>query len=291
MQGSETNKDDLPFRHYTLKHRLIARVSSTLFDGFTYTVQHGLLKGMKRKGGLGWMPEAMSGSAETLEHTFWRSLDLKDLVVYDIGAFQGLLTMFFARQARQVVAFEPSQRNRTRLQQNLKLNHFTNVTVRDVGVGSKSGNIELVSWDLMPGGSSGDANVTQTLRKSNVATRAESVRIVTLDDEIRISGLPKPDFIKVDIEGMEIDALRGGVQTIREHRPALFLEMHGETMNLKRSKAREIIAYLLLLGYATIVHVETGTLVNDTNSAVAAEGHVYAYQIRDLRQSRSDSKA
>ncbi|HEY3938719.1 MAG TPA: FkbM family methyltransferase [Bryobacteraceae bacterium] len=285
-QGSETNKDDLPFRHYTLKHRVIARISSTLFDGFKYTVHHGLLKGMKRKGGLGWMPEALSGSAETAEHTFWRSLDLKDLAIYDVGAFQGLLTMFFARQARQVVCFEPSRRNRERLQQNVTLNRLTNVIVRDVGLGSKPGTLELVSWDLMPGGSSGDSNVAQSLKESNVATRSEAVRISTIDDEIRESKLPKPDFIKVDIEGMEIDALRGGAQTIREHRPALFLEMHGETMNLKRAKAAEIVAYLLSLGYATIVHVETGTLVNDTNAAVAAEGHLYAYQGRDLRQSR-----
>ena len=107
--------DDLQFRHYTLKHRLIAFISATLFDHVTYTVQHGFLKGMKRKGGLGWLPAFVSGSAETLEHHFWRSLDLKRLVVYDIGAFHGLLTLFFASQARQVIAFEPSERNRKRL--------------------------------------------------------------------------------------------------------------------------------------------------------------------------------
>ena len=43
--------EDLPFQHYTLKHRLIAWISMHLFDTSTYTVRHGLLKGMKRKGG------------------------------------------------------------------------------------------------------------------------------------------------------------------------------------------------------------------------------------------------
>src|ERR1700682_3231234 len=153
--------DDLQFRHYSLKHRLIAFISSTLFDHFTYTVQHGLLKGMKRKGGLGWIPGSVAGSVETLEHHFWGSLDLTRLVVYDIGAFHGLVSMFFASHAGQVVAFEPSQRNRRRLQENICLNGFTNVTVRDVGIGSHSDNVELVSWALMPGGSTGDASVAQ----------------------------------------------------------------------------------------------------------------------------------
>jgi FkbM family methyltransferase len=276
--------DDLQFRHYTLKHRVIAFISSTLFDHFTYTVQHGFLKGMKRKGGLGWLPASVAGSAETLEHHFWRSLDLMRLVVYDIGAFHGLLTLFFASQARQVIAFEPSERNRKRLQENVDLNGFSNVTVRDVGVGSHRDDIELVSWARMPGGSTGDATIAEALRKSNVAIRSEAVRITTLDQDIQDSGLPKPDFIKIDIEGMEIEALRGAAGTLRAYRPALFLEMHGETMNLKRRKADEIIDFLMAAGYTRIEHIETGTLVNRENSHLAAQGHLYTYQTADLRQ-------
>jgi FkbM family methyltransferase len=278
--------DDLHFRHYTLKHRLIAFVSATFFDRFTYTVQHGFLKGMKRKGGLGWMPASIAGSVETLEHKFWRSLDLTGLVVYDIGAFHGLLTIFFASQARQVVAFEPSRRNRKRLQENVCLNVFTNVTVRDVGIGSHPDNVELVSWARMPGGSTGDAVMAQTLRKSNVPIYSEAVRITTLDQDVVESRLPPPDFIKIDIEGMELEALRGAAQTLREYRPALFLEMHGETLNLKRKNAGDIINYLMAAGYMRIEHIETGTLVNHENSDIAAQGHLYTYQTMNVRPSR-----
>jgi len=49
--------DDQPFRHYTTKHRMVAWISQKLFGNITYTVRHGLIKGMKRKGGLGWLPE------------------------------------------------------------------------------------------------------------------------------------------------------------------------------------------------------------------------------------------
>ena len=43
---------------------------------------------------------------------FWKTLDLRGKVAYDIGAFHGLLAMHLARQARTVVAWEPTSHNR-----------------------------------------------------------------------------------------------------------------------------------------------------------------------------------
>jgi hypothetical protein len=59
-------------------------------------VRHGLLKNMKRKGGLGWVPAVFSPGIVTAELEFWSHLYLNGLTVYDVGAFQGLLTLFFA---------------------------------------------------------------------------------------------------------------------------------------------------------------------------------------------------
>jgi len=50
-------------------------------------------KGMKRKGGIAWLPEFLVGASETPEQVFWSKVNLRDLVIYDIGAFQGLLTL------------------------------------------------------------------------------------------------------------------------------------------------------------------------------------------------------
>jgi hypothetical protein len=51
---------------------------------------------MKRKGGLGWIPAAFARGIVTAEQQFWYGLDLNGMAVYDVGAFQGLLTLFFA---------------------------------------------------------------------------------------------------------------------------------------------------------------------------------------------------
>jgi len=270
--------DDLPFRHYTAKHRVVAWVSQNLFDGVTYTVRHGLIKGMKRKGGLSWVPEFIAGSAKTPEQTFWMNLDLKGLTIYDIGAFHGLLTLFFARQGRQIISYEPNTRNHERLTDNLRLNRIKNVQVRKVGVGSETRVATMFVSLVMPGGASVERNTVDGLLNSKRHVISESISIVMLDNDIREMSLPAPDFIKIDIEGGELPALMGARNTLLTYKPRLFLEMHGETMNLKRKNVAAIVAYLDELGYRDILHVESGSKIGVENSAVAAEGHLYCQQ-------------
>lgn len=269
------SNDDLPFHHYSRKHRLIAWVSRTLFDQAVYTVRHGMISGMRRKGGLGWVPDSLWHQAESREERFWRSLNLTRLTVYDIGAFEGLLTLFFARSAARVISYEPNRRNRQRLLENLQLNRIGNVTVRDVGLGSSPGKAELVYMPLMPGGASIDGLTVRQLRNSGTPIQEEKIEIATLDQDIADHNLPPPDFIKIDIEGLEIEALRGARETLRSHQPALFLEMHGETMAEKRRKVTEIVRFLWDAGYRFLHHVESGASITPENTATAVEGHIF----------------
>jgi FkbM family methyltransferase len=270
-----TTADDQPFRHYTTRHLITAWVSQRLFDNLTYTVRHGLLKDMKRRGGLGWLPESVARKSESSEQAFWRNLNLKGMVVYDVGAFEGLLTLYFARQARTVVSYEPNTRNHSRLVENLRLNGTQNVLVRKVGVASEAHMATMVTDPLMAGGASVETNTVKALRSSNQPVVSENIAMVRLDDDIGDQRLPAPDFIKIDIEGEELAALKGARATIVAHRPQLFLEMHGETMNLKRKKVKEIVAYLDELGYRNIQHLETGSAIGRDNAETAVEGHLY----------------
>lgn len=270
----DTN-EDLPFQHYSLKHRMIAWVSSHLFDHVTYTVRHGLLQGMKRRGGLGWLPSSFTSSVVTPEERFWHDLDLRGKTVYDIGAFHGLLTLFFAVRAKSVVSFEPNSRNRTRLLENLRINKIQNVQVRDRGIGSQRENRQMASVTLTPGGASIDEKAIESFAKSGVETVTEQVSIVTLDEEIPEQNLPRPDFIKIDTEGWELEALRGARNTLATYHTALFLEMHGSTMREKKRKVSEIVNFLWDTGYRDILHVESGASIYPENSALAAEGHLY----------------
>jgi hypothetical protein len=102
------------------------------------------------------------------------------------------------------------------------------------------------------------------------------VPVVTIDDELASAALPPPDLVKIDIEGMELPALEGMVQTIDRHHPDLYLEMHGATMAHKEANVRAIVAFLVAHGYRRILHVESGTAIDAANAHLAREGHLFA---------------
>jgi FkbM family methyltransferase len=244
------------------KHKVVSWVSKSLFDNLTYTVRNGLNKGLRRRGGLGWIPFEL---ASTEEHQFWKELDLQGKVVYDIGAFHGLLTLFFARKAKQVVAWEPNPHNRQRLNENLRLNAFSNVIVRPYGLSSEAKQAQMSFNPRLPGTASFDRQMAGN------GVEEEPIELRMLDQE---QNLPKPDLIKVDVEGFELEVLKGASQTLQQ-RPNLFLEMHGATPEDKRRRVAAIVDHLWGLGYRNISHVESRTQITSDNAAVAAQGHLY----------------
>jgi FkbM family methyltransferase len=261
--------------HYTLRHRLVAAVSNRL-DSYTYTQRHGLIRGLKRKGGLGFLPALLADrGGETAEHRFLRSLDLGGRVVYEIGAFQGLLTLFFSGRAREVIAYEPNPASYRRVLENLRLNARHNVRVRHLAVGEREGTLTLLCDALMPGGTSGDPAVAEQMRGSSSSVRAIDVPVVTLDRDIAAHALPEPDFVKIDIEGMELPALRGMRETLARARPELYLEMHGATREHKDRNVRAIVEFLRQQEYEDILHVESGERVTPSSATRAREGHLF----------------
>jgi Methyltransferase FkbM domain len=126
----------------------------------------------------------------------------------------------------------------------------------------------------MPGGATVEQNLTEQLHK-NSRVETEDIPITTLDFDIEENRLPVPQFVKIDVEGWELEVLRGARKLLEQYHPDLFLEMHGETMNEKRRKVAEIVDYLDSMGYRQIVHIETNTAIFAANSGFAAQGHLY----------------
>jgi len=124
-------------------------------------------------------------------------------VVIDGGGFVGLFTIFAAIKvgaAGRVIAYEPDPANLQLLERNIRLNGLQNVTVVRAGLWSCTTELK---FDTRGNASNLDFNGT----RGDVLV--ETVKVVSLDDEVERLRLSRLDFIKMNIEGAEIEAAAG----------------------------------------------------------------------------------
>lgn len=144
------------------------------------------------------------------------------MVFYDLGANIGFFTLLGARLVGpqgKVFSFEPDAEIAARLRRNIQRNKFTNVTVMEAGVWSKSGYVNFVTSDL----SSPDHGLNRFVAGENDGIGTPR-RSVALDD--LIGKMPPPDAIKCDVEGAEVEVFRGAEKLLREHGPWIICELH-----------------------------------------------------------------
>lgn len=255
----------------------IAMNLNRVFKNHVYVSRHGPAKGLKRKGGLAFLPGFVprAGGMDR-EEAFIEKLDLTGQTVYDIGGDQGIYTLFFARKVGgqgRVVTFEPNPTSYKQILANVELNKFHHVKVRNIGLGERKGKLTFVFPGLDPGRGSADEKIQQQILHEK-GTRVTEIEINALDDEIAEWKLPQPDFTKIDVEGLEMSVLLGMKQTLLNHRPRLLIEIHGADVESKTKNIKQVVAYLLECGY-NIHHVESGANITNSNAADAKQGHLY----------------
>ena len=136
--------------------------------------------------------------------------------VLDIGAAVGYYTLLAARLVGpkgSVVAFEPHPENLRYLRRHVHQNSLTNVRILNVAVADRDGTARF------GGGTGSGTSRLQEEGEFEVAVR-------------RLDGLAEthalaPQLLKIDVEGAELDVLRGSADLIRECRPTIFLSTHG----------------------------------------------------------------
>jgi FkbM family methyltransferase len=148
----------------------------------------------------------------------------EDSVVLDIGANIGVFSVYCANVCKngRVYSLEPVPFVFEILSKNTK--NYKNCFCFKLGVGSKNEEkiIKIRSWN--PGYSTIDTENIE--RKAESFDIEEKIKIVKLDDWIKENDISKIDFIKIDVEGYELEVLKGAIETIKKFKPALGISIH-----------------------------------------------------------------
>ena len=205
-------------------------------------------------------------------------------VVLDIGANVGTHTVFFAQKVGPtgtVIAFEPQRVLFQILCGNVALNSLTNVHTRHAAVGRSPGSANVPGLNYAGADNFGGLSLEGQ-------SRGETVPLLPIDQ----LNLQACHFIKVDVEGMEGEALAGAEQTIRRLHPIVYVE------NDREAKSAALIGQLLALEYRLYWHLpplfnaknhfgETQNLFPGIVSANMLGIHRSANQNISLREIRS----
>lgn len=217
--------------------------------------------------------ELTSGNFEGAELKFAQRFLKPGMTVLDVGAHHGLYTLLASKSVGStgtVIAIEPSPRERKRLIKNLKINRMKNVAIQKCALGAKSGEAKLYLTDSLN-------NWCNSLRQPTNTVEAVNVPVRPLDELISELKLTRIDFIKLDIEGGELDALAGAQQMLRlPGRPVILIEVQDIRTAPWGHKGVDVIRFLQDLNYVWMTITPDGSLQRMNTEADKYDGNFAA---------------
>jgi len=161
------------------------------------------------------------GTIEAAEREFVRQTLNPGDVFFDVGANLGLFTLTAAQRVGptgRVYAFEPSLREAQYLRRNLELNQLTNVTIVTQAVSDQCGTARFaIAAD------GGNNSLMKNDHPQQQIQQWQEVEVTTLDTFIATHTVPRVDVMKIDVEGGEVNVLRGAAHLLNGSQPPTIL--------------------------------------------------------------------
>jgi FkbM family methyltransferase len=179
------------------------------------------------------------------ERSIIRRLVRPGLGAVDVGANIGYYALMLANQispGSEVICIEPEPANLVELRRNIEANHLTNVIVLAAAAAAEEGSAELqrgINGQVIPLG--GGEITVRTLALDSLADRAIG-------------------FIKIDVEGYELEVLRGARNLISRHQPNLFVEVHPQSQ-LEPDGVVQVLRLILEYYPGAVAYTRSGRTV------------------------------
>lgn len=154
--------------------------------------------------------------------------------IFDIGANIGTFTTWMASAfpGGRIHSFEPQRAVFQMLTGNVAINNLYNVYTYNMGLGAEDTYIEFNEPNYFKYCDFG----TFTLNTREFVERTENTVVVevrTVDSFVATYRIDRVDLMKIDVEGMDLDVLRGAHNTIRKFLPKIFIEHNNNVVSIK----------------------------------------------------------
>lgn len=179
-------------------------------------------------------------------------------VVVDVGANIGTHSLALSRMvgpAGEVISIDGQKEVFQLLSANMLINSSFNVRCINSLVASSPGMIDMPRRSIEENPNYGEVSFVDDVNSKIMDDDVIPISVISLDS-LRLS---KCNFIKVDVEDMEIDVFNGATETIKKLRPAIYFEQRSEK-NLK-----QIFEYFRKIDYCLRWHVSNPFTKNNYN--------------------------
>ena len=173
------------------------------------------------------------GGYEYKKRILFEKIVKKGSCVFDIGANVGFYTLLSSELVGPkgtVISFEPLPRNIYFLKKHLRINKLTNVKIIEAAVSDSSG---IKYFEPSPSPSMAHLSKRGDLK----------VKTVSLDKLILKDKVPSPQYMKIDVEGAEMNVLLGAESILKNIHPIIFLATHGGYIHKKCIKFLQSLDY------------------------------------------------
>lgn len=182
--------------------------------------------------------DMMLGYHEPNTFQVFDSLITEGMTVVDIGANIGYFTGYLSKKVGNsgiVYAFEPIPSTAQKLQETIKINQLSNVEMHEFAVSDKNGTAQIFI---------SHTHYMASLDEKWAGTQNGTiiVKTITLDSFFEKLNI-QPDFIKMDIEGGGVYALKGMINCISKFEPILLLESHTPEEDIAIGDALRLAQY------------------------------------------------
>lgn len=184
------------------------------------------------------------------ELLFLKSFLKPEMVFIDIGANQGEFSIYAASILKngKVFSFEPVNKQASYFKENVKQNNYSNVQLFEYGLSNVIGEFPIYtsnSTELHSGIHEGLSTLYKTDTRGDFE---QTVQLKVFDNEFT-NTFSRMDFIKIDIEGAELFALKGMINHLKKFKPAILIEINGDTFSAAGYSTKEMCDFLSELNY------------------------------------------